>query len=185
MKLLLSSALLCLALTGCSDDLLSSGDQQGFVTSNGEIRIADPADRRTPDAITGESLDGQELSLAGLKGKIVVMPVWGSWCSPCRKEGPMLSAAAKDLADDNVAFLGINTRDESVEKAQAFVRKFEISYPSIYNPSGSLLLAFNAGMSPNVIPSVAFIDTEGKVAAVVRGEITKQTLYGVIEDIGA
>lgn len=185
MRLLVSCALLCLALTGCADDLLTSGDQQGFVTSSGEIRIASVEDRRAPDSISGESLDGDELSLGDLEGKVVVMPVWGSWCGPCRKEGPMLSSAATDLADDGVVFLGINTRDESVEKAQAFVRRFDISYPSIYNPSGSLLLGFNGDLSPNVIPSVAFIDSEGRLAAVVRGEITRTTLYDVIEDIRA
>jgi thiol-disulfide isomerase/thioredoxin len=183
-KKLLGVALLGLTLSACDNSLLTSGDQ-GFVSSSGEVRIVPVEDRERPDPISGTSLTGEPISLDDLKGKVVVMPIWGWWCGPCRKEAPMFEAASKELASQNVAFLGIHTKDASEDNVKAFVRTTGITYPSIQNPSGSLLLNFNAGMSPNVIPSVAFIDPEGRVAAVVRGEITRNTLDGVIEDISS
>lgn len=184
-KKLLSAAVLCLALTGvagCDNALFSSGDK-GFVSGNGEVKIVPAADRQAPDEISGTTVDGHEVALSDLKGKIVVMPVWGSWCPPCRAEAPMFETASKELADQNVVFLGLNVRDTSAENAQAFMRTTGITYPSIRDSSGSVLLSFHAGMTPSVIPSVAFIDADGKVAAAVLGEITRTTLYDVIEEI--
>jgi thiol-disulfide isomerase/thioredoxin len=186
MKRLPRVALLCLALSfslaGCKNDLFSSGDK-GFVSGGSDVTIVPAKDRLAPKPINGTTLDGDTISLSDFKGKIVVMPVWGSWCGPCRAEGPMLAAAAKDLARKKVAFLGINSRDNSADNALAFQRNFKLGYPSLYNPSGSQLLNFQAGLTPNTIPSVAFIDADGRVAAAVLGEISRATLYGVIEDL--
>lgn len=188
MKRLLGVALLCLALTGCDNTLFTSGEK-GFVSGDGAVTIVPVADREAPEPINGaspiqgETLDGEQLSLDDFAGKTVVIPVWGSWCGPCREEGPMLAAAAADLADDDVAFFGINSRDNIVENAQKFVKNVGITYPSIYNPTGSLLLSFRAGLTPLSIPSVVFVDDEGRVAAAVSGPITRTTLYDVVEEI--
>jgi len=176
------AVLLCLALTGCNGGLFSDG-QKGFVSGNGEVRIVPASEREAPEPITGTTLDGEHVSLADLRGDIVVMPVWGSWCGPCRSEAPMFEAASKDLAEQGVTFLGINVRDEGEDNVKAFVRTTGITYPSLVDPSGELLLRFHAGMTPNVIPSVAFIDSDGRVAAAVLGEITRTTLYDVVEEI--
>jgi thiol-disulfide isomerase/thioredoxin len=183
MKRLLCVALLCLALTGCDNSLFSSGGKGYVSPGNGEITIVPLKDRKPPKTISGTTLDGDQISLDDFLGKIVVMPVWGSWCGPCRAEGPMLAAAAKDLAKQNVAFLGINSRDNSADNALAFQRNFALGYPSLYNPSGSQLLNFQAGLTPSTIPSVAFIDAQGRVAAAVLGEMSKSTLYAVIADL--
>lgn len=182
MKRILVVALVCLATSGCGTSMLSSGDQ-GFVSGNGDVKIVPAADRKAPEPISGTTIDGKQVSLDDLKGRIVVMPVWGSWCGPCRVEAPMLQAASQDLAGKDVAFLGINVRDDNAGKRDAFVRNTGMSYPSLDNTDGSLLLNFNAGMTPSTIPSVAFIDAQGRVAAVVLGEISRTTLYDVIEEI--
>ncbi len=185
MRRLLGTALLCLALTGlagCSSDLFTSG-AKGFVSGNGAVTVVPEGQRRAPAPISGTTIDGKRVSLADFAGRIVVMPVWGSWCGPCRAEAPMLQAASKDLADEGVVFLGINVRDDNQGKRDAFVRTTGMTYPSLDNTDGSVLLNFHAGMTPNVIPSVAFIDSDGKVAAAVLGEITRTTLYDVIEEI--
>jgi thiol-disulfide isomerase/thioredoxin len=179
---LLCVALLCLALSACGNDLFSSGDK-GFVSGNGEVTILPAAQREKPEPISGTTISGDPISLDDYAGKIVVMPVWGSWCGPCRAEAPMFQAASEDLAAKGVAFVGINVRDDNDGKRDAFVRNTGMTYPSIKNTDGSLLLHFNAGLGPKGIPSVAFIDADGKVAAAVVGEITRTTLYDVIEEL--
>jgi thiol-disulfide isomerase/thioredoxin len=178
LALLLGASLLC----GCAGGVSGSGDQ-GFVSGNGDVRVVAAADRQAPARVAGRSLDGREVSLSDYQGKVVVLPVWGSWCAPCRAEAPMLAAAAKDLADSNVAFLGIDSQDPETAGPRAFARNFAVSYPSIWDPDGSTLLAFHAGLSPKAIPSTLFVDEHGRVAAAVAGPITRTTLYDVVEEV--
>jgi thiol-disulfide isomerase/thioredoxin len=171
-------------LAGCAASAFSSGDQ-GFVSGDGTVTVVtDPDERSEPNGeVDGATVDGDEVSLRDHLGKVVVMPVWGSWCGPCRAEAPMLAAAARDLSDDGVVFLGINSRDENTAKVQAFEDRFEIPYDSIYDPAGETLLAFHGILPPQTIPSFVFIDADGRVAARVLGEIDRSTLYGVVEDV--
>ena len=126
----------------------------------------------------------EPLALADYRGQVVVVNVWGSWCAPCRSEAPMLADAARDLAKQDVAFVGIDSRDPSRSAAQAFVRRFDVPYPSIYDQQGSTLLAFRGTLTPNAIPSTVILDREGRVAASVLGEITRTTLYDLVEEVG-
>lgn len=179
------SALLALGLTAaCSSEIGSSGDQ-GYVAGKGIITALDEAERKVPGEVSGETLDGEQVSLDDYRGQVVVVNVWGSWCAPCRKEAPMLAEAARDLADREVAFLGIDSRDPSKTAAQAFVRSFDIPYPSIYDQRGRTLLAFRGTLNPNAIPSTVIIDREGRVAGSVLGEITRTTLDDLVEEAGA
>lgn len=173
-----------LALTaGCGSADVSSGEQ-GFVSANGLITTLAPGDRRTPvDEVAGESLGGEQVSLADLRGQIVVVNVWGSWCPPCREEAPGLVAAAEELADRDVVFLGINVRDPSQDQALAFERTYDVPYDSLYDPDGSLLLAFRGTIPPQAIPSTLVIDREGRIAAGKLDKITTSTLVGLVEDV--
>jgi thiol-disulfide isomerase/thioredoxin len=170
------------AVAGCGGDVGSSGEQ-GFVSGNGAITALPVADRAAPGEVSGRTIDGEPLSLADYDGQVVVVNVWGSWCAPCRAEAPMLADAARDLADQDVAFLGIDSRDPSESAARAFVRRFDIPYPSIYDQQGSTLLAFRGTLSPNAIPSTVIVDRQGRVAASVLGEITRTTLYDLVEEV--
>jgi len=170
-------------LAGCAGAELTSGDQ-GFVGGDGTVKVLGVADREPPDGdVAGETVDGTAVSTADHLGKVVVIPVWGSWCGPCRAEAPMLADAARDLADDGVVFLGIDSRDPDVASVKRFQERIGIPYDSIYDPDGVTLLAFHGILPPQSIPSFVFLDTEGNVAARVLGEIDQSTLYGVVEDV--
>lgn len=171
-------------LSACSDDVGSSGDA-GFVSGKGVITRLAVDDRKEPGEVAGETLEGEPISLEDFEGKTVVVNVWGSWCAPCRAEAPELAAASEELADDDVEFLGINSRDLDRAAAQAFQRRFEVPYPSIYDQKGQTLLAFRGTLSPNAIPSTVVIDDQGRVAASVIGETTRSTLVGLVEDVQA
>jgi hypothetical protein len=95
----------------------------------------------------------------------------------------MLAAAARDLEDDGVVFLGINSRDPNVTEARQFVDDFDIPYQSIHDPDGQNLLAFHGTLPPQTVPSFVFIDTDGRIAARALDEISRATLYGVVEDV--
>lgn len=172
-------------LAGCS----GSGEenarkgQTGFVSGGGTLTIFKDSERKAAPVVSGETLDGKQWSLSDQTGKVVVLNVWGSWCSPCRKEAPDLVEAAKQLGASAV-FAGLNTRDLDPAPARRFVSQFKIEYPSIYDPAGKQLLGFRGQLSPSSIPSTLVIDAQGKVAARVLGSVSARTLVDVVHDVG-
>lgn len=170
-----------LALAGCSNDVGSSGNQ-GYVAGKGIITSVKAADRKQPGEVSGRTLDGEKVSLADFRGKVVVVNVWGSWCGPCRAEAPMLARASRELAGKGVVFLGIDSRDPSKDAAKAFVRRFDIPYASLYDQQGATLLAFRGTLTPNSVPSTVVVDPQGRVAGSVLGNLSRTTLDDLVED---
>lgn len=170
-----------LVLAGCSNDVGSSGNQ-GYVAGKGIITSVKAADRKQPGEVAGRTLDGKQVSLADFRGKVVVVNVWGSWCGPCRAEAPMLAQASRDLAKKGVVFLGIDSRDPSKDAAKAFVRRFDVPYPSLYDQQGSTLLAFRGTLPPNSVPSTVVVDPQGRVSGSVLGSLTRTTLDDLVDD---
>jgi len=175
-------AVLVLFAGGCSR-VGSTGDK-GYIDGEGVITLLPVAKRKAPGTVSGETLDGQQVSLASYAGKVVVVNVWGAWCPPCRAEADDLAAAARELAPKGVVFVGINSRDSSKDNARAFERTYDVPYPSIYDPGGRNLLAFHRTLTPNAIPSTVVIDAQGRVAASILGAVTsKTTLVDLVEDV--
>ncbi len=181
--MLVPALLAATVLSACANDEVGSSGDRGFVSGKGIITRLPAQEREKPGDVSGESLDGKPLSLGDFAGRTVVVNVWGSWCAPCRAEAPDLVAASEDLADEDVQFLGINSRDLDRAAALAFQRRYEVPYPSIYDQKGQTLLAFRGTLSPNAIPSTVVIDEQGRVAASVIGEVSRSTLVGLVEDV--
>ena len=139
------------------------------------------AQRPAAPNLEGVTLDGDQFALSDLSGQVVVLNVWGSWCSPCRAEAPDLARLARETESQGVRFVGIDTRD-STAAARAFVRSFDIPYPSVVDPDGQLLLQFEGIIPITAVPSTLIIDSRGNVAAKVVGQITYSTLRGLIDD---
>lgn len=176
------AALLVGVLSACGGSPTTGS--KGYVSGEGVINQLPVAQRQAPGTVSGETLDGGHASLAALRGKVVVVNVWGSWCPPCRAEADNLVSAARQLAPKGVAFLGIDSRDPSTAQARAFVRTYGVPYPSIYDPSGRNLLAFHGTLGPTSIPSTVVIDRQGRVAASILGEVTStQTLVDIVEQV--
>ncbi|MPY53278.1 TlpA family protein disulfide reductase [Streptomyces acidicola] len=162
------AAVAALVLTACSSGGTSGGGGgTGFITSSDGIATVKKGDRADAPELSGKTIDGKQLDVASAyKGKVVVINVWGSWCAPCRAEAPNLVKVSGDLADQGVQFVGINTRDTSTGPALAFEEEYKVTFPSLYDPTGKLMLRFEKGtLNPQAIPSTLVIDREGKVAA--------------------
>lgn len=172
-----------LLLSGCG----TNAGAGGFVSGNGVITLLAPAQRHQVGTVSGTLLTGEQFDLASLRGKVVVINVWGSWCVPCRSEAATLASSARhwmSTPDSGVVFLGINTRDNSRDTAAAFVRSHQIPYPNLFNPDGSTLLAFGGQVTPTAIPSTIVVDQQGRIAASVIGEVTSAvTLNDLIQDV--
>ncbi len=112
--------------------------------------------------------------------------VWWSGCGPCRHEAPWLTSVAKTMAKQDVEFVGINIRDSSEANGLSFVREFDIPFPSIYDPTGIALLAFDGDVPPTAVPSTLVLDREGRIAARVLGPLPSEiTLKALVEKVVA
>jgi thiol-disulfide isomerase/thioredoxin len=172
----------CLLLTACSS--LGSTNDNGYIEGEGNVVQYAVDDRSEAVEISAPTLDGDELDLADYRGQVVVMNSWGSWCAPCNREMPLLVEAAAQLGD-RAAFVGISSREPSRENALAFERAFDVTYPSYdATTDPSVLLAFEGAYKPTTTPSTAVLDREGRVAAVISGEVPSTlTLVQVVEDV--
>jgi thiol-disulfide isomerase/thioredoxin len=169
-------------LAGCSS-APSQRAGTSFVAGDGVITMVAPAHRQDPVAVSGETLEGTRLDLATLRGKPVVLNVWGSWCAPCRTEAPVLEAAKRRLTPDRASFVGIDTRDDDAAQALAFQRRYQISYPSLVD-DGALLLALRGAVPPSSIPSTLVLDGQGRIAARISGPVPSvTTLVDVVADV--
>jgi thiol-disulfide isomerase/thioredoxin len=169
-----------------SDGPATPGNQTGFISGDGAVTIVPVAKRGKPVELAGDKVGGGALDLASLRGKVVLLNVWGSWCVPCREEAPYLQAAwDQTRGDGDVQFVGINTKDDAGGAAEAFERRFGITYPSLDDDDGSLLLTFRSTIPPKAIPSTLVLDREGRVAARIIGKGSRGTFVELIDQIRA
>ena len=126
--------------------------------------------------------DGR-ISLASYRGKAVVLNFWASWCAPCRAEAPTLNEVAQRTAPDGVRFVGINVKDER-SPAQAFERRQQVSYPSLHDQPGRLLLQFRR-VVPQTPPTTLVLDRQGRIAGFFAGEVRLSELLAPVEQIAA
>ncbi|WP_328537347.1 TlpA family protein disulfide reductase [Streptomyces sp. NBC_00344] len=175
-----------LVLSACdSGQKVSSSKDSRYVTSSsGIVTVAKSSRQAAPD-VSGTTVDGKKLDVGTAdKGKIVVLNVWGSWCPPCRDETPHLVKVAKALKARGVEFVGINTRDASRGPAKAFESDYDVPYPSLYDPTGKLLLRFPKGnVNPQTVPSTVVVDRDGKIAARRTGGVDEEMLHKMIDPL--
>lgn len=178
--LLVLGALLLLA--GCTGGGASADDCERIAgVRPGLCPIAVDERGPAPDERVPVLGTGEPLGLPDLRGQVVVLNFWASWCGPCRVEQPDLNEAFEALPGAEVAFLGVNIEDTETN-ALAHEREFDIPYPSLYDPANDFASRF-AGIGPRTIPSTIFIDAEGRVAARVFGIIGTSEIIGLADAI--
>ncbi|MER6028562.1 TlpA disulfide reductase family protein [Streptomyces sp. NPDC001851] len=181
------AAVAALSLSACGKGGISGGGgNTNFVTGNNGIETVPAGKRAAAPDLSGETIDGKTLDVARYKGQVVVINVWGSWCGPCREEAQYFSKVSKQYEGKGVQFVGINTRDTSTTPAVAFEKEHGIAYPSLYDPSGKLMLRFQKGtLNPQLIPSTLVIDRHGRVAARALEALDDTSLLDMLKPVVA
>jgi thiol-disulfide isomerase/thioredoxin len=179
------TAVLAVLLAGAlAVTLLTSGKGNASAAVNAGDGIVEYQVGHRPLApdVTGTSLTGTPIKLSSYRGKILVLNFWGSWCSPCRDEGPTLAEVDQQYGPKGVAFLGDDVADTPAN-ALAFTQSVGITYPSI-SDNGYLVVAdfSQAGVAVSDTPTTVVIDKTGHVAGMVLGAALYSQLTTLIKD---
>lgn len=171
-----------LLLAGCSQGSAAAVPNQGYISGDGTVTQLAPAQRKDPVVFSGTTLSGTPLDVRDLRGDVVVVNVWASWCPPCIAEADDLQEVHQQTAARGVRFVGIDT-DTDVAAARAHERRFRVTYPSIRSDGGRVLLQLRGSLPPTATPSTLVLDREGRVAARVLGRVSASTLAGLVDDV--
>jgi len=118
-----------------------------------------------------------QVTLSKLKGKVVVLNFWASWCQPCKGEAPRLEQAWRRFRSQGVVVLGVDAQDFSTD-ARRFARRYKLTYPLVHDGPGNTLSRFGV----DGFPETLFVDRAGKfVGDHVKGEISADQLTRNIE----
>lgn len=116
--------------------------------------------------------------LADLRGKVVILNVFASWCDPCKAEAPILELEQKRLAGHNATILGVTYLDNSSD-SQSFVRRQHITYPVVRDVSGNFVRSFGT----TGVPETFVINRQGRIAALRRFQLDSQWLAQTLPPI--
>ena len=182
----LTAAALALGAAACSDpnsvaEQAKANPDAGYVAGDGSIVAVAPEDRKEPVTLSGETLDGGTLALADMRGKVVVVNLWASWCGPCAAAAPHLVALAEKYEGKPVELVGIDYREPSKETGLAQSKAWGFTWPSIFDKTGTSAIAMQGVLASQ--PSTAILDIEGRIAASVQGATTEATLAGLVDDV--
>jgi len=131
--------------------------------------------------LTLKDLSGVEQSLRSLKGRIVVLNFWATYCVPCRTEMPDLAAVQNEFAALGVQVVGVST-DDVAERAKVlqFVRETKVNFPIWIGGSAEHMVRFGLGTA---LPGTIVIDRDGKIARIISGVVDPAVLRKEIESL--
>jgi thiol-disulfide isomerase/thioredoxin len=122
-----------------------------------------------------DAINGSTVSIKGLKGKVVVIDFWATWCGPCVAEMPKMKELYKKYRDQGVEFIGVSLdqpkEQGGLDKLKAFVKEKEITWPQYYQGKG-WESEFSMSLGINSIPCVFMVDADGKLYSTeARGKL--------------
>ena len=131
--------------------------------------------------LTLKDLSGVDQSLQTLKGRIVVLNFWATYCIPCRTEMPELAAVQNEFAALGVQVIGVST-DAISDRAKVlqFVRETKVNFPIWIGGSSEHMIKFGLGAA---LPGTVVIDREGKIAKILSGVVDQRMLRKEIESL--
>ena len=157
-------------------------------TPPADARVVDTFDKLTnPDSMAGQdapditvtSLDGKPLKIGDLRGKVIFLNFWATWCPPCRQEMPHIQTLWDEMKDrDDVVFIAASSED--VDTIKKFLAKSSYTFPIYTAPQESVAGSYHT----QSIPSIFTIDAKGVIRAHLVGGQTEQSMRRALAKAG-
>lgn len=128
---------------------------------------------------TLNDLDGKAVSLKSLRGKVVLIDFWATWCGPCRVEMPRLETLHKEMKSKGLVVLGVNQREEAT-RARAYIERSGYTFPILLDKDGKASDAYQV----SAIPTLLIIDKAGKISSHFVGLREESALREAIAKAG-
>ncbi len=125
--------------------------------------FSDEVNKPAPD-FTLKSMTGENVKLSELRGNVVMLNFWASWCGPCRQEMPLLNDFYNKYKKLGFVLLGVNVEEDS-SKAANYLREVPVDFPILYDNTNSVSKMYDV----DAMPSTVLIDRNGNVRFLHRG----------------
>ena len=149
------------------------GLRAGALAPELEIPLEDGSSYQLTD------LDGNPIRLDQLKGKVVWLNFWASWCPPCQQETPILRELSERYRDRGLEIVGISVQETSPDDLANYAARYELPYTIGFDGSGHVLRTYKV----YALPTQFFLDTDGVVRQVVNGPVDEAGAAALIESL--
>ena len=149
----------------------------GFTTNPRDI--PSPLVGRPASAFTLTTFDGAPVMLAALRGKVVVLNFWASWCNPaCYDEAPVLERAWRTYRERGVVVVGVDMQD-TAEAARAFIERFGLTFANAPDPQGKVAVEYGV----YGVPETFFVARDGTIRAKHVGALTEAVIRAKLDQL--
>jgi cytochrome c biogenesis protein CcmG, thiol:disulfide interchange protein DsbE len=122
--------------------------------------------------LAGRSIAGTDVDLSALRGQIVLVNVWASWCAPCRQELRLLAEVARTWAGHGVSLIGLDVRDDEKQARELLTAVGAAGSTVIPDPDGSTAVSWGV----RGVPETFVVDRAGRIRARAQGAVTADWL---------
>jgi peroxiredoxin len=117
-----------------------------------------------PPPFTGQAVTGEDVSLAALHGRVVLVNFWASWCAECRPEMPMFERLQRDFVAQGLTVLGINFREDA-QTVQRYAETLGLTFPLVLDPQGEIFRSYGV----IGLPTTLLVGRDGRPVALATG----------------
>lgn len=150
------------------------------LTTNDPTAKASPREGFNAPDFTLDQLDGGQVTLSKLRGQVVIVNLWASWCTPCRVEMPEIERVWQAYKDKGLVVLGVDTTfQDSEQDAIAFVRELNLTFPILFDRTGGTSNRYQL----RALPSTFFIDRKGVIRSAVFGSMNAGLIESKVAEL--
>jgi peroxiredoxin len=131
------------------------------------------------ETVALRDLDGNPIRLADLRGKVVWINFWASWCPPCQEETPVLRDLHAELADDGVELIAVSVQESTVDDVRRYAETYDLDYRIGFDATSAVFKTYKAFG----LPTQLFIDRDGVIREVVLGPVTRDQARDILEPL--
>jgi thiol-disulfide isomerase/thioredoxin len=193
--LILAVAASAIVLAAVTTPLGSTGNGAGVVDPRATpfVFASPPAEGLRPGSLAPElevdlddgstfqltDLDGAPIRLDALRGKVVWINFWASWCPPCQQETPILRELDERYGDEGLEIIGISVQETSPDDIAAYAERYDLAYTIGFDASGHIFREYKV----YALPTQFFIDTNGVIHTVINGPVELDGAAALIESM--